>query len=405
MLPELSQIYRRHSRRISNIGLELVDDIDEKLKNLEAIVDSTRTAKQELLRRSLEKQQEIVDIIRDSKESGFECSYMELFAIMAIRYGFTKDSLYQFATAFSAMANKRYFRKAGENPGLRWALQHDLVSRVEECLDNFESPITSRDIMRKLNLENIKNNYFSIRSALNLLELINKVIRLPHVSEEGVPYMWISSKFRNSSKTIPYWNLAYIILLALRDGGAMTRDDLAKNPLVSNLASVHPFQGRFNYMTFNTYALDFLILAGLVEYKKGKRVSKKSTLYSITPYGSSLLRNTENWGYLDEELRVELLGEKYVGLRPSEIMALRRIRLTAFIFANQYKSTYLLSKILGVGSHYVSLVRSGSIDPLRFFKEETLRQKYYPLIFKEEQRGLEIYLTFRRERQISQAKN
>lgn len=401
MLQELLQLNERQSKRISEAKLELAEDIDSRIAERESYIDSFRkTTRRKNLEESLERQKEIITIVRDAEEQNMGLSSMDIMAVLAIRYNSVeKDKLLPYANSISAMAGSGFVNSEGTSR-LRAALQNDLVSRIEKIIPLITSTVTSMDLAKKLGL-----NYANSRDiiiSLNLLDIINKVIRLPTDStKEGGPYVWINPSERNTEKTIPYWNVKYVVLLALNENNGLTQNDLTKDQRISNLICIKQFPGGKYKGAHFSHALNDLIHSGLVSYEnriiKGEKGARTATVYFLTSKAKQLVELTEQNRYLDEELRKALLGEIYSGLKPSEENALQRIKRVAEIYANKMEgeSAYILAKRIGENESYAESIFSGK-DPLRFFKEDTLRKKFFPYLNDSEIKGIEVYLEGRR---------
>ena len=405
MSQELAQIYRRHGKRVVGRPLQLSQDITQKLKSAEHYLETSGDRKPKL-RESLDRQLEIVKIIQDAKRVDFSLNYTELLALLALRYDIKREPLFYYANSVCTMVAKDFFSSGDGNAFLRRALQHDLASRVQERVKTYDSPFTALDITAEIGLETDRTSLQMMYSTLNLFEVLKRVIRLPLDSTiKGGSNVWINPDCRYTEKTIPEWNLKYVILLALLGGRSSTINDLVGDERVRSVVSVKDTLG---YRYANLYqSLNDLILAGLVDsgVKSGEK-RRCFNVYLITTYGSDLVTKTKNDGYLDEELRIALLGDRYEGLKPSERNALIRIKRIATIFAfatirkgrerRKRGERTDFARRTGEDLKYLDHVIYGGRDPLRCFKEETLRQKFYPYLSEVERRGLETYLQNRR---------
>ena len=397
-MQELPQIYRRQSKRISGTQLQLAENIEDRIRNAWDYIDSMKRGRRPIsLRLSLERQVEAVDIIREANRSDSPINYYELMAVLALKYGTKKSELFPYAKSISAMIARGFVSNGGETTDLRNALREDLVDRVKETLQESATPYSSIGIANKLGLEPSKSNLCTVTASLNLLEVIKEAVRLPHNSTvAGGPYMWIHPNFRYSKNTIPDWSIKYTTLLALRDKAKLSAKDLAGDERIRKIAHIRDCLGFYQSVGLKDIFND-LILSGLAEYNVEPIGGRRTTVYSITQQGIDLLQRTEEKSYLDEELRIELLGEKYGGLRPSEQLALGRVKRIANFYATEKTrgAKTELARRTGESVGSIYSLSHGKRDPLRFFKEETLRQKFLPYLDEVERRGLDIYLQSR----------
>jgi len=253
------------------------------------------------------------------------------------------------------------------------AVSRDIPWKVEQFLFDKQRAFTTNELKQELG-----TGLTLTSESVNLLDAMGLVKKLPPRSEGfgGQPYVWVHSQnYKTAEGTIPS-NFGLRLMNMLRDGPK-----------------------RFAELGFPkseapdvTIAVDKLVKAGLLQVTMVKSGTVPTRSFSLTPEAERLLGEQGKMSYLHPELRVRLLGERNLGLKPHELRILQRVLRYIGVYRDYGSLKGVTSRGLGSGlreeiakRHSISTRQVHDIMalqhfPLKNFSLNSIKTRYLPAL-------------------------
>ncbi|VVB73300.1 Uncharacterised protein [uncultured archaeon] len=377
MIPELKDMGRRCGPCVKENPIRLDSGAwQRKLKMSSRIVAYKRSTHSD----SLRAQKEVMDLLLDAERP---ISHMTLLAVLAMRNGMERDTLMGYLNAIASLERSGVITpKSG-----RWLMpmaRDSLPAVIESVLKGANESVTANDIAMSVYGRTGKRICDDINYACNLLETLDIAVKLPSDSAMGHNnYRFIHTRMRYSLKTIPLWNIKYVVFSAIDRHGPISKSGLMRDPAVGRLISVHGTslsKGLVSSKVDNS--IDGLRSQRLIaaEILNGQRATQ---CFATTNVGHGLLRSAIEMGYLSEELRRRLLGYANHGMIPSQQDRAERIIRWLKVLIEMDKENgkaHVIAKRLCENEGYVRGIVNGGASPCRKLSDEKIEEECMPLV-------------------------
>ncbi|MFH1720997.1 MAG: hypothetical protein ABH950_00175 [Candidatus Altiarchaeota archaeon] len=407
-IPELMVIRSRQGKGVisqleSHPKVELLKDSRDRLDRSMDSIRPTQRKKSKIKFKELKvkwddrykRKSEILQILEEGGDG--KLTTPEILAVLAVRHGIDSDSLKPWVSDYNNLVMTGII-KGGKIPMFLSALKDDVPARALTILEETGTHMSGEELADKLGYsldvsQSQRNSTLNkINGSLNLLDLINRVVKLP---KDTSRIRWIHPKQRYSQATIPEWNLKYRILKVIRDHPEILQIDIGKDPsIVSFFSRSSPKTDQESQHLSRLLSDDLSDLRrfGLItaEEKKVGPSHLKTRVYGLTPEAEEWMGITDREGRLHEDLRKALLGEHQIGLTEKQLDMLKRIKLWGKIRKSIRNNPDMGPESLvkaeaslqGISPRYVQNVRTGE-RPWGPAKKETL-EVFRPYVSKEE---------------------
>lgn len=351
----MEQVFKRFGKCVQHSRLRAVPATEDLVKKIEE-------------RKYAGKRLEIIHLINEKKE----LNAYELLAILAQGHGTGQLPYYAKALRLLAqegMVKPRSVRDFG------WMIRKGSLKMVEEVLKDEGKALDSLALEQR-----IPKSKREINKICNLLEVMGRIVRLPSntLSKCG-RNVWIHSDYRNTSESIPWWNIKHQVLEILSRRSGLIYTQIAMENEIRGLIKVKERNlGNSKFVNaFLFSALDDLRRYWVIYSKRRKEGQKITNVYFLSDHIRDLIRKD----YLDETLRKILLGVRTNSPSPRmHDMVEKILRWTRVMkmLERKLKKSYI-ARLLDEKGGYVESVASGSI-PWRGISKKKLFVKYLPLL-------------------------
>ncbi|MFC2174291.1 hypothetical protein ACFLQ2_00275 [archaeon] len=311
----MHEFRQRYGRGISASPIELHSRIEGYIGNLSR--KGTQRATRDI---------ELIRDIQDYDRRGTPLDYITLQAHLVEEAGTRDgDALKPYANTFSSLCRKQDFFTGQEKQTpivkgkayihFSGVCSRNLLKRIPDLLKKKKTPITIPEMMESLSLENKSYDKSSLITALNVLDVLGVVNKLPLHSTAGKAkhFSYVHADY---AMPLPTENCPFSIMQALYDGPKGKTDitrhaSMQKFEFLQQYTPTTPYKGADTQVAEINHAISGLADEGLITFKKAPP-SKKGIkfLYTLTRTGKRLMKKALETEELSEEFRQKLLGTK-----------------------------------------------------------------------------------------------
>ena len=381
---DYSKLRKRAGRCISDNPFKLDEG---KWKEKQSLMRKPRFVKNQRYADSFRRQTEIVDTIVSRQKAQQPIGPLQLVGALALEHGTQGRIMLDYLNTIKSLERTGIISPIWTSRCFNGPIKLGLPSLIESTLRDFSSSMTSNELIKMIypGMDRVKRKrrLNDVNLACNLLDTMRRITKLPANSAmQHNNYRWIHENWRNTSTTIPLWNIRYVLLKIIDRQGPISKSSLMKEPMVIRLISAHT-TNLSNSMLCSVMEnpLDCLRAQELIstEIIPGQRATQ---CFGISNYGHELLEKTTTSNYLDEDLRLLLLQSKE-DIRPSQTDREERIIRWLKILIEMdkgYGKAHMITKRLCENEGYVRGIVNGNASPCTRISDERLISEYLPAV-------------------------
>ena len=306
----------RHGTRLKKVTVLPIDrrtkkGIEDAIARPGSVLsEGTRKTKQEAIR----KRHTVLSLV---KNAGFvRLTPSQIIAEVAKREGLTEEKLKPYLAAIETLRRMGVFKANGRALLLYSAIKNDLLAKLDRTMTNQKEPFNSIQLAKNVGFANEiilggeprSKALAAVTRGMGILGLMGRITKLPVDSRVyGGPNMWIHTRYRETSNTLPVHNKSYQIMQKLRD----------RPKYISDLIGYQRKETKKPGGVPDPIAnLSNLISSGLVRQRRARSGKRTFIQYALTETGERIMREQEKTTTINEQLRIGLLGMPVKGLSP-----------------------------------------------------------------------------------------